>query len=159
MSENGNKDHSASHRRFAAQLFNLTWDLMEKQDRTREEDDRMIHAAHASRFHWGEIGTPLELERGEWQIARVYALLGRPEPSLHHARRCLEICQANSIGDFDLAFAFEGLARAHAAAGEFRTAGEYVEKGKLAAGAIAEKEDRDYFLSELASVSSLLKND
>jgi len=39
----------------------------------------MIHAAHASRFHWGEIGKPINLGRGEWQISRVYSVLNRPE--------------------------------------------------------------------------------
>lgn len=63
------------HERFAIELFNLVWDLMDREVRTPEEDDRMLHAAHASRFHWGEIGTPLEFERGEWQISRVYSVL------------------------------------------------------------------------------------
>jgi hypothetical protein len=31
-------------------LFNEVWRLME----SRENDDRMLHAAHASRSHWGE---------------------------------------------------------------------------------------------------------
>jgi hypothetical protein len=54
------------HKKFAVDLFNLTWSLMNKKDRTKEEDDKMIHAAHASRFHWGEIVKPLQFERGEW---------------------------------------------------------------------------------------------
>ena len=66
------------HKKFAVDLFNLVWDLLDNGERTMEEDDRMLHAAHASRFHWGEIGTPLEFERGEWQISRVYAVLNRP---------------------------------------------------------------------------------
>jgi hypothetical protein len=81
------------HRKFAVELFNLTWSLLDKKDRTKEDDDRMIHAAHASRFHWGEIGTPLEFERGEWQISRVYSALKRSEPATYHAKRCLEICK------------------------------------------------------------------
>ena len=39
------------HRTFATSLFNLTWDLLDKADRTPEDDDRMVYAAHASRFH------------------------------------------------------------------------------------------------------------
>ena len=53
------------HQKFAVDLFNLTWSLLDKKDRTQEEDDKMIHAVHASRFHWGEIGKPLHFERGE----------------------------------------------------------------------------------------------
>jgi hypothetical protein len=39
----------------AAQLFNETWRLLELQGRSEDDDDRMIHAAHASRHHWGQV--------------------------------------------------------------------------------------------------------
>jgi hypothetical protein len=116
-------------RLLAAQLFNETWRLMEQQGRSRQDDDRMIHAAHASRYHWGQVAdaTPAHLARGEWQISRVYALLGRPEPAVHHARRVLDLCQENDIGDWDLAFAYEALARAHAVAGDAAAARHYTD--------------------------------
>ena len=72
------------------------------------EDDRMLHMAHASRFHWEAVGTAANLARGEWQCSRVYAVLGRSEPSLHHARRVLEICRLAQIGDWDLALHVRG---------------------------------------------------
>ena len=101
------------HKKQAVQCFNETWNLIDKTDRTREEDFRMIHMAHASRYHWREVGTPLHFLRGEWQIARVYALLNLGESARHHAEYCLALCLSNNIGDFDLAFAYEALARAH----------------------------------------------
>ena len=61
----------------AVDLFNYTWTLIEKADRTPAEIDEMIHAAHASRYHWSKAGTTVNLGRGEWQVARVYAVLGR----------------------------------------------------------------------------------
>lgn len=39
------------HKKFAVDLFNLVWSLLDKKNRTKEEDDKMVHAAHASRFH------------------------------------------------------------------------------------------------------------
>lgn len=60
----------ACHKMLAASLFNLTWDLLDKAQRTPEKDDRMAHAAHASRFHWGEIGQPVNLARGERCVPR-----------------------------------------------------------------------------------------
>jgi hypothetical protein len=62
-------------RLLAAQLFNETWRLLEQDQRTRADDDRMIHTAHASRCHWGQVPavTPTHLARGEWLISRVYA--------------------------------------------------------------------------------------
>lgn len=71
------------HRKFAVDLFNLVWSLLDKKDRSKDDGYKMVHAAHASRFHWGEIGTPLHFERGEWQVSRVYSVLGRSEPALH----------------------------------------------------------------------------
>jgi hypothetical protein len=143
------------HKKFAVDLFNLVWDLLDKEERTREEDDRMLHAAHASRFHWGEIGTPLQFERGEWQISRVYAVLNRPQAAIYHAQRCLDICTANQIGDFDIAFAYEALARAYAIAGESEKSREYARLAEQAAEQIEGGDDRDYFMSELATVKSL----
>src|SRR2546421_12846701 len=108
------------HRRMAARLFNSTWDLLLTKRRTKEDSNTMIHMAHASRYHWSVVGGPEELAIGEWQISRVYAALDRPEPSLFHAQRCLEICQAGKLGHFPLAYAYEALARAFALAGKAR---------------------------------------
>ncbi len=141
-----------SHKRFAVNLFNLVWSLLDKKDRTKQEDDKMVHAAHASRFHWGEIGTALEIERGEWQISRVYSVLNRPQSALHHAKGCLQICQENNIQDFDIAFAYEAMARACAVAGEKSESEKYIKLAKEAGEQIKGKEDRDYFLSDLKTV-------
>jgi hypothetical protein len=141
------------HRKFAVNCFNLTWTLLDKKDRTKEEDDKMVHAAHASRYHWGEIGKPVHFERGEWQISRVYSILKRSEPALYHARRCLEICKKNNIGDFDIAFAYEAMTRAHAITGNITECEKYLQLAKDAGEQIKKKEDRDYFFSELKTIS------
>jgi hypothetical protein len=126
--------------------------LLDKKDRTKEDDDRMIHAAHASRFHWGEIGTPLEFERGEWQISRVYSALKRSEPAMYHAKRCLEICREHNIRDFDIAFAYEAMARAQAIAGNKTEHEKYIKLAKETGEQIKKKEDRDYFFTELKTI-------
>ncbi len=141
------------HKKTAIKLFNLTWTLLDKKDRTKEENDKMIHAAHASRYHWGEVGTPLEFERGEWQISRVYSVLGRGEPALHHAERCLEICKENNIGDFDIAFAYEAMARAYAVGKSKEKCEKNSELARESASKIKKKEDKEYFLSELKTIS------
>jgi len=140
------------HKKFAVELFNLTWNLLDKKDRNREEDDKMVHAAHASRFHWGEIGTPLEFERGEWQVSRVYSVLERSEPALYHATRCLEICKENNIGDFDIAFAYEAIARANAVVGNKADCENYLKLARKAGEEIRKKEDKHYFFSELRTI-------
>jgi hypothetical protein len=138
----------------AAQLFNQTWRLLEQEGRTRADDDRMIHTAHASRCHWGQVpgATPAHLARGEWLISRVYAVLGRAEPALHHAGRVLDLCQEHRIGDFDLAFAYEALARAHAVAGDTGRARDCTGQALAAAEEIADSEDRDLVLADLETI-------
>lgn len=152
MTEEEKYTEQECHKKFAVDLFNFVWILLDKRDRTREEDDEMVHAAHASRFHWGEIGTPLEFERGEWQISRVYSVLNRHQPALYHANRCLETCKENNIGDFDIAFAYEAMARAYAVAGIKTDCENYIKLAKEAGKQIKSKEDRDYFFSELETV-------
>ena len=63
---------------FAAALFSRVWELLEKQDRSTDEVDEMINAAHASRYFWSSVGTAKNYAIGDWQIARVYSTLGRP---------------------------------------------------------------------------------
>jgi hypothetical protein len=141
------------HRRLAASLFNRTWDLMEKADRTPAEDDRMLHMAHASRHHWGEVGTPANLSRGEWQCSRVYAVLGRVEPCLHHARRVLALCAEHGLDDWDLAFGHEALARGLALDGRREEARAEIERAL--AVPIAGEKDRALLLSDLATVPGI----
>lgn len=141
-----------THREFGVELFNYVWDLLDKPERTQEEDDSMLNAAHASRYHWENAGTALNVARGEWQIARVYATLKRAEPATYHARRCLEICLENGYGDFDLAFAYEALARASKIEGDTASRDKYLEQAAEASKSIAEGDDRKYFLSELKTI-------
>ena len=109
----------------------------------------MIHAAHASRHHWGRIGEPLQFERGEWQISRVYSVLGRSEPALYHARLCLETCKEN-----DIAFAYEAMARVYAVAGDEESYEKYRGKAEKAGEEIEDKGNRDYFMGELSSIKA-----
>jgi len=141
------------HRRLAAALFNETWALLDKPDRAIEEDDRMVHAAHASRYHWGEVGPPVNLARGEWQIARVYSTLGRAEPTLHHAQRCLDLCTQHALGDFDLACAHQALARAHGVAGHSDQATQHLARAREIGEGIEDEEDRRILSTDLADLS------
>jgi len=142
----------ALHEKLGIELFNYTWELLDKSPRTHQEEDTMIHAAHASRFHWGKVGTAVNLARGEWQISRVYAVLGRAEAARFHAQRCLELCQENGIGDFDLAFAYEALARAAAVAGNTVERAKYLALAQEATLHIADKADLDVVVHDLETI-------
>jgi hypothetical protein len=149
MTEGGSYTAEEWHKKMAVDLNTLVWNLLEKEGRDEEEEETMVHAAHASRYHWGQVGTAVNLARGEWLISRVYAVLHRPGSALHHARRCLAICQENDIGDFDIAYAYEGMARAFAAAGEQDDCRDYLRRAREAGGRIKAGEDRDLFFRDL----------
>ncbi|MDQ1396201.1 MAG: hypothetical protein QOG64_1460 [Acidimicrobiaceae bacterium] len=138
--------------RFAKNLFNQVWTYLEQADRTADDDAAMIHAAHASRHHWSKVGGPEQAARGEWQCSRVYATVGRAEAAMYHARRCLDVCQRHGIGAFDLAFAHEAIARAHAIAGNATDAAQHLGLARTAAAGIADDDDRELVLADLASI-------
>lgn len=56
-----------THRRLGKDLYNHTWTLIETPDRTPEQVDEMIAAAHASAWHWFEGRDPGQ--RGQEPVA------------------------------------------------------------------------------------------
>jgi hypothetical protein len=141
-------------RKLAASLFNEVWRLMDLPERTEAEDAVMLHGAHASCYHWMQAGEPVNRARGEWQVSRVYSVLGRPEAAYLHAQKVLDICQREGIGDFDLAFAYEALARASALGGDAEAARSWAAQAREASQAITDAEDRDLVLADLATIPS-----
>ena len=140
-----------NHRQLGVDLYNEVWRLME----TREDDDRMLYAAHASAYHWSLAPEfePKNRARSEWQISRVYTVLGRGEPALHHTRRCLVLTKhdADNMEDWDLPFAYEALARANSVAGDDAEA-RYELLARRSGADIAELENREHFEEALATL-------
>lgn len=141
-------------RQLAVYLFNRAWTLMETDERTEKQDDELINTAHASAYHWTQVGTPANRARSEWQLSRAYTVLDRPEPALHHARRCLAYCEENpeAIEDWDLPYAHEALARAHALAGEADVAGRHAAAARELAAGVAGAEDREHLEADLGTL-------
>jgi hypothetical protein len=138
----------STDRQLGVDLFNGAWRLIE----SRADDELLVHMAHASNYHWAVAPEckPENRARGEWLLSRVYTLVGRPEPALHHAASCFEWCEANGLADWDLAFAFEALARASRLAGDDAAADRYLDQARSVE--IAETEDRELVEADLATV-------
>lgn len=141
------------HRKLGAELYNRTWELLE----SGADPDETIDAAHASAHHWRHAAgvTTANRARGQWLCSHVYAVLGRAEPAVHHAERCLALVESapGEMEEFDLPGAYEALGRAHAAAGELDEARRYVELGRVEAAKISDAEDRGHLESQLAEIS------
>ena len=140
------------HRRLGVELYNGTWELIERPDRTPDEDDEMLYRAHASGYHWLQAPhTTANRARSHWLCSRVHAIAGQPEGALYHARRCLELVESApaEIEDWDLAGAREALARAHLTAGETEEARRHYELARKEAAKIAEGDDRKHIEADL----------
>jgi hypothetical protein len=149
-----------AERALAVSLHGRSWTLLELPSRTAAQDDELVHAAHASAHHWLAIGTAANRSRAENQCARVYAALGRGEPALHHAGRCLELVRAepDAHEDWDLASAFEVAARAHLAAGDGEAAATHAALARAELARIADADDRAVIAEQVAEVEALLRD-
>jgi hypothetical protein len=96
----------------------------------------------ASRFHWDNAGDDRNRAIGEWQVARVYAVLGRGEPALFHARRCLDYASRPGADDWLVAGAHEGLARAQAVSGDLEAARDSRDTARRLLERVADPEER-----------------
>ena len=143
------------HRRFAATLNNEVWDALVEGEpdagSPMVERERVVYAAHASAYHWFVAGGPANHARAEHLIARAAVQVGFPRLGLRHAERCLEWCETHrdAVEDWDVAFAYEALARAHAALGSDEDARKLHAQAKALGEAVTDADDRDVFLAEL----------
>ncbi len=150
MTEEKTYTEQQAHRFFGGQLNGAVWQLLEKADRSEDEDERMVHAAHGSLYHWLQVGTAVNQQRGEWMLSHVYAELGRAAAAMRYAQRCQQLTEANAelMEDFDLAYAYEALARANAVAGNRDEAENYIAQAQAAGEKIADEESKKYFFAD-----------
>jgi hypothetical protein len=116
----------------------------------------VIDTAHASAYHWAHAAgaTAANRARSRWLCSYVDAALGRPESALQEAERCLALVEGApaEMEEWDLAAAYEALARAHAAAGHTEEAQRFLELGRAEIATIKDAEDREHLESQLASI-------
>ena len=150
MSEEKRFTEAEAHLHFAKGFNGKIWELLDKQERSPEEDELLVDYTHASLAHWRVAGTEVHLQRGAWMLAHVYTVLGNTALALQHAKRCLELTEQykDQLSDFDLAYANECIARAQALAGNQAEAQKYISLAQEAGDAIKDEEDRDIFLGD-----------
>jgi hypothetical protein len=151
MSEEKTYTLSQAQLHYAIDFHGKTWELLEKKNRTPDENQRMLDYAHASLAHWRAAGAEVRHQRGQWLLSRVYAVLGEGRRALMHAQFCFELLESHKadMEDFDFAFAYEAIARAYAVNGDEAEAKRYIQMAQKAGEAIKEKEDKDIFFLEL----------
>ena len=147
-------DVQAAHRYFAVECFNKTWDLIDKKDRTPQEDTRMLQLSLTSLWHWTERidCTPENHSVGLWQVSRVFALLGQTENALQFAQECLEISRDPAVPPYCLGYAWEAMARAKMAAGDSEEMQEALVQAHRIAGSLPDVETQKMLLADLQTI-------
>ena len=142
-----------SHREFAKQANGRVWQLLGMADRAPSDDDEMVEAAYASLYHWRMLGKEVNRQRGEWLIAHMHTVLGEPGPALKHADACLTLASRfrEAMQDFDIAYAYEGIARALALNRQVGQAKKYLGLAEDSGGKISDPEDKQIFVGDLES--------
>jgi hypothetical protein len=140
------------HKKVAIMTNNGIWPTLDKEDPSKEELEEALHMAHTSLYHWSKIGQPINKARAEYMVARVYSAFQWAEPALYHAEQCLNITKKTGIGGFDLAFAYEVMAKANSVAGKSAECKKYRELAQKATDAIEGEEDRKICQSEVDKI-------
>jgi ribosomal-protein-alanine N-acetyltransferase len=145
-------DLEAAHKYFAADCFNKAWDLIEKPERTPEEDRLMVALNQASIFHWLNRAdcTSENLSIGFWQASRIQALLGRADEARHQAETCLGYSHA--LEPFYMGYAYEALARAELMAGNSAKAQEHLRCAQRHAAGVENRDHQAMLLKDLDSL-------
>lgn len=140
---------------FAIDYNNKIWKLLAKSERSEIENSTLINLAHASFLHWSQSPkcTVVNLQRGEFMIAMVYTYLGKKEPAVYYAKRCLQLTEEHmdQMKDFDIAYAYLSMSRALALAEEMEKAQIYLKMATVAGDNIKGEQDQKIFIGDLDS--------
>ena len=143
----------AVHRKLAIDANNSTWDILGKplNEISADEAEEMVRRAYTAAYHWqrAEGATPANEARASWLLSRVWVVLSNGELALHHARRCLTVCESAGLVDFDLAYAHESIARAFACLGDSLRAQQHLSTARQVP--VADAEDKAQVEADLAS--------
>lgn len=153
--EEAKPEHSVEekmHMYLAAELNNQAWTILDKTERTPEEEAMMLYFALGAKHHWGlhPHNTPLNAQRAAYLLSRVYCALNKPAEALEQAQECLSLTEENKYAGFDRAFCHEAMARALAANGEAEHCQMHLALAVEAGKTLTDPEEKKLFDGEMA---------
>lgn len=141
------------HKHFSTHCFNEAWKLIDKKDRSAEENEEMVYYAMASLFHWSkrEDCTDRHKSIGCWQVSHCYALTG----DLIQAERFGKLCLQFSVNEepFYIGYAHEALARVFWLSGKIEEKEKHLTSANQLSEKINNKEEKDLLLADLKTIS------
>lgn len=140
------------HKHYSTHCFNEAWTLMEKDDRTLEESDEMVHYAMASLFHWSKREDCLDKHKsiGCWQVSRCYALVGNLEQAERYGKLCLDFSQNES--HYFIGYAHEALARTYHLMEKTDLKNEHLKKADKLCDKLKNSDERNLLLTDLDEI-------
>jgi hypothetical protein len=148
------EDIARSHRWHAIECNNLAWELSCLPKRSPIQDEEMLNAAHASAFHWAQVGTELNHARAKMLLGQVYAVLEQGNTALHYAQQSYDYLTTHEPPDWEIAFAHAILAHAAFATRDHRLHQQHYAKAKELGAAIKDSEDREIFFKTFNTIPS-----
>ena len=138
---------------FASLFLSSTWKLIEKENRSEEENLRMIGYAHASLIHIRQLSdyTSADLSAGYWQVSRAYALIGEVGLAKLYGEKSLELTSCDDF--FNRAFAHEAIARAEMIARNFLEMDEQLVSARQCLSLLHDQSKAKWLTSNLKSIS------
>ena len=91
-------DETAAHRHFAAACFNRAWDYLDLPHRNDTQVEEMLHASHASYWHWLHVPerTSINLSIGPGSSRASTPSPVAPKTRCGGRTRCLELGDARA---------------------------------------------------------------
>jgi hypothetical protein len=113
------------HRQLTVDLFNHTCSLLDNKNRTTEQDEEMVHAA-----------------------------LGRFSESKYDAQLYLDACTQNEFNDWDIPFAYEGLAMSCVKNPVKEK--QYLAEARQLGEKVAEEDDKQWLFTNLDEITAII---
>ena len=154
MTEKPELDVEAAHKHFSAACYNQAWELLDKADRSAEEDEQMLRLSVASHWHWTQRKdyTATSASVAYWQTSRIYAVLGQAENARRYARLCLTASKEEGVESFYLGYAHEALARAEQLAGNREEMAAHLDEARRIADQVADPDAKKWLLDDLDGI-------
>jgi hypothetical protein len=145
-------DLGRAHKYYSTHCFNQAWDLIDKPDRSPDEDEEMIRLCQASIYHWTqrEDCTNRHLSIGYWQCSRIYAMLNRGVEARRYADYSLRYAESEPA--FYRGYAYEALARAELCLSHEDGARSFLQQAEKLLEDIKDNSERELLKQDLASL-------
>lgn len=140
-----------AHHYFAVTFFNDIWELIDKPERTKQDNETMLHLAHASLLHWSNNPkvNPSNWSIGYWMLSRVYSLNSDGENALKYGEKSYEYAESGKLDPFFTGYAYEAMARAFKISGDQDKFQVYLQKALDCAQKVSDKDSQELLMADL----------